>query len=78
MQCDTPVIASYVASIPEVGGDAALYVDPSSIGSIKTAMVNMLHDGDLRQNLIEKARLQREKFSWEKTAQLLWNCMEKV
>lgn len=77
MHCETPVIASEVTSLPEVGGDAVLYVDPSSVESIKNAMVSVYHDGGLREDLINKARLQREKFSWEKTADLLWNCVEK-
>jgi glycosyltransferase involved in cell wall biosynthesis len=77
MRCETPVIASEVTSLPEVGGDAVLYVDPSSVESIKNAMVRMYHDGGLRKDLINKAHLQREKFSWEKTADLLWNCVEK-
>jgi glycosyltransferase involved in cell wall biosynthesis len=77
MHCETPVIASEVTSLPEVGGDAVLFVDPCSVESIKNAMVRMHHDGVLRQDLIIKARLQREKFSWEKTADLLWNCVEK-
>ena len=34
MYCDIPVISSAVTSMPEVGGDAVLYVDPASVDSI--------------------------------------------
>ncbi len=77
MYCDTPVIASGVTSLPEVGGDAVLYVNPSSVDSIKSAMKSVYLDPALRQGLIEKSRAQREKFTWEKTASLLWESILK-
>jgi glycosyltransferase involved in cell wall biosynthesis len=77
MYCETPVITSRVSSLPEVGGDAVLYVDPSSVESIQSAMLSMFCDIKLRQSLIEKARLQREKFTWNRTASLLWDSMMK-
>jgi glycosyltransferase involved in cell wall biosynthesis len=75
MYCETPVITSRASSLPEVGGDAVLYVDPSSVESISAAMLSMFCDTKLRQSLIEKARLQREHFTWERTADLLWDSM---
>ncbi len=77
MQCDIPVITSAVTSLPEVGGDAVLYVDPYDIDSIKSAMLAVYSDTDLRAELISNARKQREKFTWKKTAGLLWNSIEK-
>jgi glycosyltransferase involved in cell wall biosynthesis len=77
MNCDTPVICSSVTSLPEVGGDAVLYADPDNRESIRSAMIKLYTDQGLQQELIQKARLQREKFSWEKTAGLLWNSVEK-
>ena len=77
MQCDIPVITSAVTSLPEVGGDAVLYVDPYDIDSIKSAMLAVYSDTDLRNELISNARKQREKFTWKKTAGLMWNSIEK-
>lgn len=77
MQCDVPVIASNVTSLPEVAGDAALLADPDSVDQIVLAMQRMVGEPGLREHLIEKGRLQREKFSWDKTAKLLWESMEK-
>jgi glycosyltransferase involved in cell wall biosynthesis len=77
MQCDTPVITSAVTSLPEVGGDAVLYVDPYDIESIKSAMIAVYSDNDLRNELISNARKHREKFTWKRTAGLLWNSIEK-
>ncbi len=75
---DTPVITSNVTSMPEVAGDAALLVDPFSISSITNAMTRIANDEDLRQELIRKGRIQKEKFSWQKTSELLWNTIEKT
>jgi glycosyltransferase involved in cell wall biosynthesis len=76
MYCDIPVITSEVSSLPEVGGDAVLYVDPTSVDSIRQAMLAMFCDVNLRKNLIDKARIQRKKFTWERSAELLWKCIE--
>ncbi|HJX70881.1 MAG TPA: glycosyltransferase family 1 protein [Bacteroidales bacterium] len=77
MYCDVPVITSSVSSMPEVGGDAAIYVEPASVDSIKDAMVEIFYNINLRKALIEKARIQRSKFTWNKTAGLLWQSIEK-
>jgi len=77
LYCDVPVIASTASSLPEVGGDAVLYVDPSSVDSIRQAMINIAGDAVLRKRLVDKGRIQRLKFSWERSADLLWKCIEK-
>jgi glycosyltransferase involved in cell wall biosynthesis len=77
MYADVPVITSNVTSLPEVAGDAALFVEPFSVGSIRDAMQQMYTDKPLRETLIEKGRIQRQKFSWNKTAEQLWKSLEK-
>ena len=68
MACGTPVITSNVASLPEVAGDAACFIDnPTNSEEIARAMSTVAHDSQMRQQL-SKAGLQRVKrFSWEKT-----------
>ena len=78
MYCDVPVITSNVTSMPEVAGNAGLFVDPFSVDSIKDGMIKIYKDEALRKNLIENGKTQREKFSWDKTAEKLWNCIEKT
>lgn len=68
MACGCPVVVSNVASLPEVCGDAAQYVDPYNIESIAEGMHKVLTDDDLRQNLIEKGLARARLFSWEKSA----------
>ncbi|HRG53814.1 MAG TPA: glycosyltransferase family 1 protein, partial [Bacteroidia bacterium] len=78
MNCDTPVITSNVTSMPEVAQDAALLVDPFSVCSISDAMNRIYTDKELRTQLIEKGRIRRLDFSWDKTADALWDSMEKA
>ena len=68
MQYGCPVIASNVSSLPEAGGNAALYVDPLDAGDIAKKLELMINDNDLRQKFIKRGYVQVKKFSWEKTA----------
>lgn len=76
MSAGIPVISSNTTSLPEVGGDAVLYVDPHDVNQLKEAMVRISNDDKLRQSLIEAGFRQKEKFSWDKTAQLLWESIQ--
>jgi glycosyltransferase involved in cell wall biosynthesis len=49
-----PVITSNRSSMPEVAGEGALFVDPESVVSIRSAVDSLLHDEGLRISLIEK------------------------
>ena len=71
MYAETAVICSNTTSMPEVGGDAALYIDPSDVESISHA-ISRIADEKLRSELIAKGRIQREKYSWDKTSEALW------
>ena len=72
MSAGVPVICSNTTSIPEVGGNAVLYADPMKTGQITDAMILLVQDEELRKSLIEKGFKQKEKFSWDQTASLLW------
>ena len=78
MSAGVPVICSNTTSIPEVGGNAVLYADPLKIDQITFAMIRMAADENLRNNLIEKGFTQKEKFSWDETARLLWMSVERA
>lgn len=77
MNAGVPVICSNTTSLPEVGGDAVLYADPFDVSQIAGAMVKLYKDKELRESLIEKGFRQKEKFSWDKTAGLVWRSIEK-
>ncbi|UTW68214.1 glycosyltransferase family 4 protein [bacterium SCSIO 12643] len=77
MNCNVPVITSNVTSMPEVAGKAGVYVSPFDSASIREGMEKIAFDQKLVGELIEAGKVQREKFSWDKTAQALWNSIEK-
>jgi len=78
MACGCPVIASNAASVPEVCGDAAYYVDPYDVESIAEGMRKVLTDEALRRNLIEKGLERAKLFSWEKSAKEHLKVFEEV
>ena len=78
MKYGVPVIVSNVSSLPEAGGDAALYVDPLSVSDIADKMKRVLSDESLRSEMIKKGKKQIEKFSWEKSARQTLAVLEEV
>ncbi len=68
MSHGAPVICSDRASLPEVGGDAAVYIDPASAESICQAMLALEADPARRSALAEAGKQQAARFSWERTA----------
>ena len=72
----TAVISSNCTSIPEVTGDAALLVDPFNVQEIARAMKRISNDIELRTQMVKKAQKRTVLFSWDKTAEKLWNCIE--
>lgn len=78
MYCDVPSITSNCSSMPEVAGNAGLLADPNSVDSICAQMVHLWESPDLRQTLVEKGRIQRQRFSWDLTAKRLWASLEKI
>jgi len=68
MNCDCPVIMSNTSSLPEVGGNSAIYFDPKNTEDMREKIKSVILSKDLREDLILKSKTQRQKFSFEKTA----------
>lgn len=64
-----PVVTSSASALPEVAGDAALLIDPSSVEAIADATTRVLTDNSLRDRLIEAGRKRPAAFSWDRTAE---------
>jgi glycosyltransferase involved in cell wall biosynthesis len=77
-RCGVPVITSNVTSMPEIAGDAALLIDPFDPGSIAGAMRKIADDEGFRRDLIRKGGNRKNVFTWQRTADLLWESIEKV
>lgn len=78
MQAEIPIIAGNVTSLPEIAADAAILVNPRDPVEIKNAMISLYKDKSLGQALVEKGKKQKEKFSWDKSADLLWQSIQKA
>ncbi|MGC8779896.1 MAG: glycosyltransferase family 4 protein [Anaerolineae bacterium] len=76
--CEVPVITSNTSSLPEVAGDAALFVDPHDVDAIAEAMYRLITDPDLRADLIRRGRENVRRFSWEKCARETLAVLEEV
>lgn len=69
MACGTPVICSNTSSLPEVVGDAAITVDPTSVDALAEAIQRVLGNEGLQAELREKGLARARRFSWRKTAE---------
>lgn len=74
-QSGVPVITSDVTSMPEIAGQAALLVDPLCSDSIVNAMLELSNSEQLRLALITKGQERAAEFTWQRSADLLWNSM---
>ena len=70
MQADVPVLTSNTTALPEVAGAAAILVNPLDENAITTGLIQLL-DATLGHDLIEKGRIQRQKFNWDTASEIL-------
>jgi alpha-1,3-rhamnosyl/mannosyltransferase len=69
MVSGVPVVTSNVSSMPEVGGEAALYVDPHDPADIAEKVVQAVEDAGLRESLVQKGLARASEFTWRRTAE---------
>lgn len=68
MACGVPVITSHASSLPEIGGDAALFVDPHDPGAVGDAIARVVQHSDIREALSRRGLEHAKTFTWESTA----------
>jgi glycosyltransferase involved in cell wall biosynthesis len=78
MACGVPVLTSNVSATAEVAGDAALLVDPLSVGSIGDGLRRLIDEQMLRAELIERGRTRATQFSWRRAADETYTVYEQV
>lgn len=69
MGCGKPVVCSQAASLPEVVGESALYIDPYNEKDIARGIRELILNSNLYNELVEKGLLRVKQFSWEKSAE---------
>jgi glycosyltransferase involved in cell wall biosynthesis len=67
-QCNVPVVSSGAGSLPEVGRNAAIYFDPTNVSEMAEKLLNVLNNSVLAEELKTKGLINRQNFSWKKTA----------
>jgi glycosyltransferase involved in cell wall biosynthesis len=68
MACGIPVVSSSSSSLPEIGGDAAVYFDPYDVEAMASAIRAVWTDAELRADLQERGLVQAARFSWDRAA----------
>lgn len=78
MACGTPVIVSNCSSLPEVVGDAGLYIDPNSINSIKVVLGKLINNKDIQTDLSYKGIERAKNYSWSKAGEIIQSVFEEI
>lgn len=78
MACGCPVIVSDNSSLPEVCGEAAYYVNPKNPSDISEAIITVLNNNTLRNELINNGLKRAKQFSWTNSATKHLNVLEHV
>ena len=68
MASGVPVITSNTTSLPEIGGDAVIAIDPLDVNDISSAMKRVLSDKELARKMIDSGLRRAAEFTWKKTA----------
>jgi glycosyltransferase involved in cell wall biosynthesis len=78
MACGLPVVSSNAASLPEVIGDAALGFSPFNLEQMKSQILYCWNDRAIRDKLAEAGLKQVERFSWQKSAGLIFEIFGEI
>ena len=78
MQCEVPVITSNTGALPSLCGNAALYSNPEDFKDIAEKMMLVFKDENKAGELVKAGIIQARQFQWDKTAALLWQCIQKA
>jgi len=78
MKCHVPVIAATNPVVKELAVDAALYVNPDDPADIAEKMMHLYKDESLRNNLVENGKTVMMNHSWNRTADAVWQSIQKA
>ncbi len=78
MAAGAAVLTSNVSSLPEVGGEAVAYADPTQVSEISNELAALLSDGERRAALSTRARARAQEFSWATFAQVTLDTLERA
>lgn len=76
VQCGVPVLTSADSPMQEIAQDAALYFNPHDVDDMAQQLMTIYKDEDRRNRLVEKGKAIGPRYSWQKTADLLWQSIQ--
>jgi glycosyltransferase involved in cell wall biosynthesis len=76
--CGTPVISSDRGSLPEVGGNVALYVEPEDYPAMAAAITRLLEDRDFRSAKASQSAERAQIFGWDRAGSETLKSLEKA
>jgi glycosyltransferase involved in cell wall biosynthesis len=76
--CKTPVVTSKVSCFEETAGDAAVFIDPYKVEEIAQAIVSVLENENLRNQMTEKGALHVSKFGGQAVAAEMMKLYEEL
>lgn len=78
MACGTPVITANNSSLPEVGGDAAAYVDSRKSGELTATITELIKNPGKRSQMSKRGLAHAATFTWRQSAQRLLQAFREV
>lgn len=77
MQAGCPVLSGNKTSLPEVAGNAALFCDPFDVNAIANGLIELDQNESLREELVQKGYERAKAFSWNSTAEKIWQVLQR-
>jgi glycosyltransferase involved in cell wall biosynthesis len=68
MGAGAPVVAARAGALPETLGDAAVLVDPTDVAGLADALDRVVHDDELRRDLVARGCVRVEQYRWPQVA----------
>jgi len=78
MKCAVPILSGNLTSLPEVGADAVEYCNPFDAQDIFEKMNFLSKNEKIREELSMKGLQRSKEFSWDTSAEIVWNEIEKI
>lgn len=78
MRCGIPIISGNLTCLPEVAGEAAIYVNPFDTDEVSKAMIYLASDEQKHAELAQKSLERSVLFSWDYTAETTWNVIADI
>ena len=78
MASGVPSVVGDNTSLPEIVNDAGLCIDPHDVDAISRAIIRMVNDVDLREELGRRSLARSRLFDWNKTARATWKVLSEV